>query len=472
MASPNISFETIPSSIRVPGVYTEFNTKLAVRNLPVNPQKVIIIAQALAAGTHDLLKPVQVFSDGDAEQYFGAGSQAHLMVRQAIRNNPYISLSVIGLADAAAAIKATATLTFTGNATSQGVATAMISGIKYQTAVTTGATPADIATKLAAVINAEVDTPVVATNAAGVITLTAKHGGVCGNEISVTASTTAKAVYIATTAMSGGDVNPDVDDALSVIAGEHYQIIASPFSDVDNARKLREHIDYVSGSIEQRGAVGVMGHRGSMATGTTLTQQINSGRVVTAWLNKVSETNAMIAAGFAAVLAFEEDPAIPLNHLEIKGLTPPAAADTPTFAEYNTALYNGLAPLEIVNNRVQIMRAITTYTKNATGTDDPSLLDVTTIRTLDYTRMAINQRMALRFPREKLSEKTPPKVRSEILDVLTKMEELEFIEAVEANKNKLIVERDSQDVNRLNTAIPADVVNGLHVLANRIDLYL
>ena len=75
-------------------------------------------------------------------------------------------------------------------------------------------------------------------------------------------------------------------------------------------------------------------------------------------------------------------------------------------------------------------------------------------------------------PREKLSEKTPPKVRSEILDVLTKLEELEIVEAVEANKPGLIVERDSQDANRLNAKIPTDVVNGLHVFAGRIDLLL
>ncbi len=37
---------------------------------------------------------------------------------------------------------------------------------------------------------------------------------------------------------------------------------------------------------------------------------------------------------------------------------------------------------------VQIVRAITTYTKNAAGTDDVSLLDLTTIRTLDYVRKA------------------------------------------------------------------------------------
>ncbi|WP_289626344.1 phage tail sheath C-terminal domain-containing protein, partial [Burkholderia pseudomallei] len=103
---------------------------------------------------------------------------------------------------------------------------------------------------------------------------------------------------------------------------------------------------------------------------------------------------------------------------------------------------------------------------------DPALLDITTIRTLDYVRKACQQRIALRFPREKLSEKTPPKVRSELLDVLYKLEELEIIENVDANKDKLIVERDLQDVNQLNAAIPCDVVNGLHVFAGRIDLIL
>jgi phage tail sheath gpL-like len=80
--------------------------------------------------------------------------------------------------------------------------------------------------------------------------------------------------------------------------------------------------------------------------------------------------------------------------------------------------------------------------------------------------------VALRVPREKLSERTPDKVRSELFDVLLKLEELEIVEAVEANKDGLIVERDSQDVNRLDAKIPVDVVNGLHVFAGRIDLLL
>ena len=121
---------------------------------------------------------------------------------------------------------------------------------------------------------------------------------------------------------------------------------------------------------------------------------------------------------------------------------------------------------------VQIVRAISTYTLDPQGIADISLLDITTIRTLDYVRLACRTRIALRFPRSKLSSKTPSRVWTELYDVLLKLDELEIIENVAANKDGLLVERDLQDPNRLDAKIPADVVNGLHVFAGRIDLIL
>ena len=136
-------------------------------------------------------------------------------------------------------------------------------------------------------------------------------------------------------------------------------------------------------------------------------------------------------------------------------------------------LKNGATPLEVgPGDVVQIVRAVSTYTRNAEGTTDISLLDMTTIRTLDYTCKAVKERVDLRFPREKLSARTPAKVRSEVLDVLRGLDDLEILEEVEANAEGVIAERDLNDPNRLNIKIPADVVNGLHVLAARVDLLL
>jgi len=121
-----------------------------------------------------------------------------------------------------------------------------------------------------------------------------------------------------------------------------------------------------------------------------------------------------------------------------------------TRSEQESCLYNGTTPLEVGPGEiVQIVRAISTYVHNAQSVDDISLLDITTIRTLDYVRKACRERIALRS-RGKLSSKTPDKVRDQLLDVLHQLEDLEIVEEVAANVDGVIVERDIDDPNRLN----------------------
>ncbi|WP_281661444.1 phage tail sheath subtilisin-like domain-containing protein, partial [Microvirgula aerodenitrificans] len=336
-----------------------------------------------------------------------------------------------------------------------------------------GDTAAELATALKTALAAKADLPLTATVAAGVVTLTARNKGSFGNGIVVSSAVSAPGVTATVAAMSGGAIDPDLADALAAVVGGGHHILVSPFADSTSLTAIRAHLEFVSGPMEQRGAIGVFGWPGTLATGTTLAGQINSGRITGAWHRGSVRLPAEIAAGYAAVLAFEEDPARPLNTLEIKGLDVTGIDQWPSRTEQENALYHGLTPLEVgPGDRVQIVRAISTYTRDPQGVDDVALLDITTIRTLDYVRKACRERISLRFPREKLSERTPDKVRSELLDVLYKLEELEIVEAVDANKAGLIVERDSQDVNRLDAKIPVDVVNGLHVFAGRIDLLL
>ena len=450
----HISFDTIPGSIRVPGQYIEFNTRNAVQGLPQNPQSVLLLAPMLASGSQEPLTPVQLFSDAQAGDLFGRGSWAQLMVRQAFKNNAYLDLTVIGLPDHSAGVAATGSLKIDGTA---------------QTAASISA--AEAVEKLAAAVNAAA-LPVSATAEQGSLKLTARSKGAIGNEISLACDMGTSGFSGSITAMTNGAQNADIAAALDKVAGKHYHIIVSPFSDAANAKALSQHITQVSNAIEQRGCIGVIAQRGTMPQGASLTAQLNDGRITCAWYKGAAEACGIIAAGYAAVLAFEEDPARPLNMLEIKGLNITPDEQWPLFNECNNALYNGLTPLTVVAGKVQIMRAVSTYTKSAANVDDPALLDITTIRTLDYTRRAIKERIALRFPRDKLSDRLLPKVKSEILDVLLKLEQAEIIENAEANKGKLVVSRSLQDANRVNAAIPADVVNGLHVFAGRIDLIL
>jgi phage tail sheath gpL-like len=384
-----------------------------------------------------------------------------------------LQLSAITLDDAGASVAAAGTATITGNATSVGVLSVNVGDQSVQVAVASGDTPTVQAAAIVAQVAKQPDLPVTAANAAGVITFTAKNKGTLGNGIRLSATNTATGSAIAVVAMANGATDPTLATALAVVFSAGHNIICPAWNDQTNLTALRTHLDSVSGPLEQRGAIGIYGYTGTLAGSTTLAGQINSGRISGLLVPTAYENSYEIGAAYAAVVASEEDPARPLNTLPLTGILANPLANRLSRTEQENALNNGSTPSEVgPGDKVQIVRAITTYTLDPQSVPDISLFDLTTIRTLDYVRKAVRERIALRFPREKLSGRTEKKVRSEIIDVLIKLEELEIIEQVQANLAGIIIERDLQDPNRLNARIPADVVNGLHVFAGRIDLLL
>ena len=463
MASTNISFDQIPVSIRKPGKYFEFNTTNAVRTLAANSQKMLIIAQK-AEDSDAPLVPVQIYDDATAGALFGYGSQAQLMVQAAIRAYQYLDLSVLPVPPDEAGVAASGKLELTGTATGAGVVSLTIADTSVAVAAASQDTAQNVLDELAAALNAKQSLPVSATvvtpedpDGEGeqvapppYLTLTAKNKGTIGNKITLSASCTAPGLTATVTKMSGGQKDPDITEALAAVFGADYTLYCLPWAVQEQLTALREHLDKVSGPLEQRRATAWLGSTDTLSLCTTLAGQLNS-----------------------AVAASEEDPARPLNTLALTGVAVPPESSRLSRTEQEVALKNGVTPLEVGPGEVvQIVRAISTYTRNAAGATDISLLDMTTIRTLDYVARTVKERIDLRFPREKLSTRTPPKVRSEVLDVLRQLEQLEIVEEVEANAAGVICERDLQDPNRLDCRIPSDVVNGLHVFAGVIDLRL
>ena len=474
MASANINFEKIPASTRKPGVYAEWNTKLAVRNLPTNRQRVLLIAQHTTnlGAVSDL---TDVYSAAEVAERYGAGSQAHLMADAAIKAYANAALSIITLADHSAGVAASGKITITGNATTQGVLRVGIGNADVLMVPVAAGDSADTVGKaVKAAIAAQPGLPVSAAEAAGVVTITAKNKGAEGNAIRLLAACTAAGISTTVTAMANGLVNPDIAAALNAVVAEGHHIIACGINDETNLLKLRAHLDTVASPMEKRWAIGVYGQTGTLAQATTLAGRLNHGHIVSAWYRGTPSLPCELAAAFAAVMASEEDPARPLNTLALNSIGVCESKDKTMRTEQENALYNGVTPIETspAGTQAQIVRAITTYTKTANGTADESLLDVTTVRTLIYVSRACVDRIALRFPRDKLSDRTPPRVRSELIDVLMRCEELEILERVEENLPKLIVERDQQNTGMLNCRIPSDVVNGLHVVGMVVDLYL
>jgi len=475
MASPNISFDKIPSSIRKPGKYFEFNTKLAKRSLPTNLQRVLLVAQRLASGTVPALTPVTIFSDDEAAGYFGRGSIAHRMAAAAIEANRYAQITVVAVDDDTAGVAATGTVTLEGAASSPGAVSVEIGRDRVDVVIASGMTANQAASALVDALQQHPDLPVSVVAASNVVTLTALHKGESGNAIKLRAriAQAAGMDVFAQATLSGGLNDPDLTPAFAAVFGASYEIYALPFDTPAALAALRTQLEALGHPLEQRDAIGVAGFAGTLAAATSLATDVNSGLISLAWHNKSRALPCEIAAGYAAVIASEEDPARPLNTLEIVGLDVIPVEDRPGRVEQEVALHNGVTPLEVgPGNRIQIVRAITTYLVDAQAVSDDSLLDLTTMRTLHYFRRACRERISLRFPREKLSHKTPAKVRSELLDVSYKCEELEFLHRIDEFKDRLVVEVDSQSVGQLNAAIPAPVVPGLHVFAGRIDLYL
>lgn len=475
MTSANVSFDKIQTSTRKPGVYVEWNTKLAVRNLPTNKQRVLLIAQHSNPKAGKLTALANIYSAADVAAAYGAGSQAHLMALAAIKAYAYADLSLITVADNEAGVAATGSITITGTADTQGVLRVNIGNADTLTVgVAANATAATVAAAIKAAIDAETSLPVTAIASEGLVTLTAKNKGTHGNHIRIRASNTAEGITVAVKAMSGGDADADIGPALNAVIAEGHNLIAVGCTDEANLLKLRTHLETVGAPEEKRWALGIYGQTGALAQTTTQAGRLNSGYLYSAWYRKTPSLPCELAAAVAAVVASEEDPARPLNTLKLNGIGVCDSADKTMRTEQENALYNGVTPIETSpdGTSAQIVRAISTYTKTANGTADESLLDMTTVRTLIYVSGACADRIALRFPRDKMTERTIARVRSELIDVLMKCEELEIVEDVENNLANLIVERDAQNTGMLNCRVPSDVVNGLHQVGMVIDLYL
>lgn len=473
MSSANISFDQIPSSLRKPGVYTEFNTKMAVRNLPGNLQRTLIVGQKIAAGALAALTLADVFSDVDAAQACGYGSQVHRMVRAALIANPYAQLSIIALDDAAGATAATFPVTVAGAPTAAGAFALSINDTVIQVNISALDTPTSVAAAFVAAIAARPELPVSAANAAGVITLTAKNKGTVANGFNISASGATAGMTLTTDAPTVGAGDPDITAALTAaFLGGHDQVVI-PYRDAPNLTALRNHLDAVGSFAEKRWALGFIASNGTLGTATALSASVNHGWMNHVWMRNTTTAPMEIAAAYAAVIASQEDPAMPFDYQQVPGIAVPAVADRTSRTEEESALYNGVTPLNVgPGETVQIVRAVTTYVLNAAGVPDISLLDITTPRTLKYVAKVFVEDRARRYSRAKISTRLINGIRDSGIVLLKQLEQLEIIENVDANLPQYVVERDLQDPNRLNERIPTDVVNGLHILAERFDLVL
>lgn len=486
-----ISFSDIPVTIRTPGQYVEFDNSQAIQGLTIDSTKVLLIGQKLAGGSAPAGVPIQVLSADHAASLFGRASLLHRMVAAYKANDDWSGTYALPLADDAGGVAAAGTITVTGTATAAGTISAYLGGERVRAAVTAGDTANIAGAALAAAINADADLPVTAANANGLVTVTARHKGEFMNGFDIRLNralgeAVPAGLAVACVNMAAGTANPDLGSALAALGDVHYHHIVLPYTDSASLDDVVAEATTRGDGMHQIECQVWSAAAGTHGTLTTLGNSRNA-----PWLSiigaKSSPTPAFIwAAAYGAQAArhLSIDPARPLQTLVLKGVVAPDESDRFTRAERNLLLYDGIATFLVgTDGSVMIERAVTTFQTNPYSLPDASYLDSETLATLSILRRTLRARFASKFPRHKLAQDgtrfgmgqavmTPALGRAELIDLARRWEDLGWVEDVDGYKERLIVEIDATDPNRMNALIPPDLINQLRVFAGVVQFRL
>lgn len=487
----SISFNEVPSNIRVPLFYAEFDSSRAVQGLALQNYKALMIGQKTSGGSATANVPVLVTSADQAKSLFGAGSMLHRMFIKWFKNNKSTEIWAIPLADNGAGVAATGTLTVTGPATAAGTISLYVGGQLVEVGVLSGDSANTIAAAINTAINAATDLPVTSGVSTNVVTLTAKNKGTNGNKIDLRLNyqsdeATPAGVAVAIVAMASGATNPSLTALISAMGEVQYHVIVNAYTDATSLTALEAELLDRFGPIRQIEGVAIAVASDTVGNLTTLGNGRNSKHSlifgVNKYLNPVEEIAAAISGQMA--LSASIDPARPFQTLGLVGILAPAVADRFLWSERNTLLFDGIASLNVgAGGVVQIERAITTYQLNSFSVADPAYLDANVLFTLSYLRYSFKALMTSRYPRHKLAKDgtrfgpgqavlTPKVAKAECFSIFRKWEEKGLVEGFDQFKNDLIVEINATDPNRLDMRLSPDLINQLVVLGVQFQFLL
>lgn len=483
-----VSFNTIPSSgILVPLFYAEMDNSQA--NTATSSQPTVIFGHALTDSTMTLNELTLVSSVSELRKQAGAGSQLARMAaayRGVDLGGPLWAIAIPEPAGTAA----TGTAVIAGQVISAGVISLYIGKTRVQTVVKVGDATTKIATSLAAAVNAVSDLPVKATAEASTVTLTAKHAGLCGNEIPLAVNYYGSAggeslpdgVTVTLTTMTGGAGAPTFDSAFGSLGDEDCDFIAWPYNDAASLDAVGLEMNDSTG----RWAPGRQsyGHVYSAKLGELAALQAfgttrNDQHVTIDGIEPASQTCAdEWAAVYTArnAVFIRADPARPTQTGQLNGVLPAPVGKRFLKTQRNTLLNSGIATSYAQGSNAFIERAVTTYQKNKYGEKDNSYLDSETLHTSAYVLRALETCVTSKYGRHKLANDgtrygpgqaivTPSVIKAEMCAQYQTMEEAGIVENFELFKKYLVVERDANDPNRVNVLFPPDYINQLRVFA-------
>ena len=490
-----ISFSNIPADWKLPLYWVELDPSKAGLWTIKQPSLLVGIMSAEGVGAPDVALPIG--TQAQADQQFGQGSHLACMFRAFFANNFANEVWALPVAEPTAGTAATGTITVSADAGGHEAGTIDLYIAGQHVPVNIGATDdvTAIHTAIAAMINENFDLPVTAAGVAAEVTLTCNWLGSSGNDIDMRDSYYGKIggeelpigitiAYSSLGMLSGGVGVPVFDDGIANLGERNFEYVAMPFT--DSTSLLAWETEY---GFTDTGRWGWMrqlfGHlfsakRSDYSDMIIFGETRNSGvtsimGVELASPSPVYEWTACYAA--KAQRALIDDPARPLQTLEFTGILPAPLHQRFNQPELNTMAGSGIATQQTDANELpMILRETTTYQLNQYGQGDDAYELVTTLATL--ARLLRNQKQAITtaYPRHKLADDgtrfgpgqaivTPGLIKAELVAEYRVDMFNGLVENIAAFKANLIVERDTDNPNRVNVLYPPDLINQLRVFA-------
>jgi phage tail sheath gpL-like len=407
-------------SYLVPGVAAKIDFSRAIRGLRGMPRRLLLIAQRNSDGgaAYNALNK-SVGNDADAVALSGEGSMGVAMWRAAKANiDPGVPIDMIFVPEASGATRASATVQVVisgANFPNAGVIPVYIGGVRVSVAVSTADTPAAAVLRLIAAINAVPSLPVTASvgSSANILLLTAKWGGLSGNDIDVRQlyypdDSLPTGVYCLLTAMTGGAGSPDITLAIAAMAAYRATEIVVPFSDSANMVLLETELEarWAANNMQDGQAISAVRFANSAAALAWLANR-NSSQVHTvctvADASSPWETAAMVGAAIETLAAV--DPAVPHVGVDLQGYKGPMASKGWAGTTPNDLLSNGGSFLVGHDDyTAETGRMVTNYTHNGRGAPDRSKSSLNWIKTMSFYRWTCVTEFQIKYYNFKIAE--------------------------------------------------------------------
>jgi phage tail sheath gpL-like len=498
-----IEFQSFPANWRLPLFWLEVDPSQA--GLPVTREPALMVGQMFTAthgtsnaGTATPDVPIAVGTRQHAKALFGEGSMIERMFDKFFANNFAHEVWALPIVEPSAGQAASGVLTVSHAPSDAGTLFLYIAGQQVQVSIAANDTVAAVAASIVTAVNAMATLPVTAalvtTGGAG-ITLTCKWKGATGNDITVTANYYGSVggetyppaltlTFPATGLLTSGTGLPSFSNGIAAMGDLDFKYVALPFT--DQTSLIAWETEYGFGDSGRWGWMrqlyGVMfsAYRATFANALVWSATQNSGLISVLGIEPECPSPVWEWSGAycsKASRALLNDPARPLQTLELEGILPAPMHKRFLKSELNVFTTAGLATQTAsVDGPPMILRENTTYQLNKYGMSDDAYELITTMATL--TRLFRNMKAAItsKYPRHKLADDgtrfgvgqaivTPKIIKAELIAEYRIDEFNGLVENATAFKANLVVERDPNDPNRVNVLYPPDLVNQLRVFA-------